>query len=85
MKTVRDIVGGRFDIRVANAVVWKSARQFAVDVRERFFMARQLPPIVGEGGSVIADGACRGRRTGGLFGDQRRRRVRVRLMQWRRA
>jgi NAD(P)-dependent dehydrogenase (short-subunit alcohol dehydrogenase family) len=52
MKTVRDIVGGRFDIRVANAVVWKPARQFAVDVRERFFMARQLPPIVGEGGSV---------------------------------
>jgi 3-oxoacyl-[acyl-carrier protein] reductase len=61
---VREIVGGRLDILVANAGVAKSAsiedttvedfdRLFAVNVRAPFFLIQQLLPILGNGSSVI--------------------------------
>jgi NAD(P)-dependent dehydrogenase (short-subunit alcohol dehydrogenase family) len=63
-KQVRDIVGARLDILVANAGISKSAsiadttiedfdRLFAVNVRAPFFLVQQLLPILGEGSSVI--------------------------------
>jgi 3-oxoacyl-[acyl-carrier protein] reductase len=63
-KQVRDIVGARLDILVANAGISKSAaiadttvedfdRLFAVNVRAPFFLVQQLAPILGEGSSVI--------------------------------
>src|SRR3984957_7331691 len=63
-KQVRDIVGGRLDILVANAGISKSValedttvedfdRLFAVNVRAPFFLVQQLLPILGEGSSVI--------------------------------
>ena len=63
-KQVRDIVGARLDILVANAGIAKSAaiedttiedfdRLFAVNVRAPFFLVQQLLPILGEGSSVI--------------------------------
>ncbi len=63
-KRVRDIVGDRLDILVANAGVSKSAtiedttvedfdRLFAVNVRAPFFLVQQLLPILGSGGSII--------------------------------
>jgi len=61
---VRDIVGERLDILVANAGVSKAATieettledfdvQFAVNVRAPFFLVQQLLPILKQGSSVI--------------------------------
>lgn len=61
---VREIVGERLDILVANAGVAKSAvieettvedfdRLFAVNVRAPFFLVQQLLPILHEGSSVV--------------------------------
>jgi 3-oxoacyl-[acyl-carrier protein] reductase len=63
-KQVRQIVGGRLDILVANAGISGAAtiadtkvedfdRLFAVNVRGPFFLVQQLLPILGEGSSVI--------------------------------
>lgn len=63
-KAVRDIVGDRLDILVANAGVSKAApiedmtvedfdTLFAVNVRAPFFLVQQLLPILGKGSSVI--------------------------------
>lgn len=61
---VRNLVGDRLDIVVANAGVSKAARiedhtiadfdnLFATNVRGPFFLVQQLLPILGEGSSVI--------------------------------
>jgi 3-oxoacyl-[acyl-carrier protein] reductase len=61
---VRNIVGGRLDILVANAGVAKAAtieettvqdfdRLFAVNVRAPFFLVQQLLPILGDGSSIV--------------------------------
>lgn len=61
---VREIVGDRLDILVANAGVSKSApieettvedfdRLFAVNVRAPFFLVQQLLPILHEGSSIV--------------------------------
>jgi 3-oxoacyl-[acyl-carrier protein] reductase len=61
---VREIVGDRLDILVANAGIAKNAtiedttvedfdRLFAVNVRAPFFLVQQLLPILGQGSSVI--------------------------------
>jgi len=63
-KQVRDIVGDRLDILVANAGISKAAtieelsvedfdRLFAVNVRAPYFLVQQLLPILGEGASVV--------------------------------
>ncbi|HEY0107280.1 MAG TPA: SDR family oxidoreductase [Rhizomicrobium sp.] len=63
-KQVRDIVGGRLDILVANAGVSKSTTVeettvadfdllFAVNVRAPFFLVQQLLPVLGNGSSVV--------------------------------
>lgn len=63
-KKVREIVGDRLDILVANAGVSKAAtieettladfdNQFAVNVRAPFFLVQQLLPILGQGSSII--------------------------------
>ncbi len=63
-KKVREIVGARLDILVANAGISHSAtisdtnvedfdRLFAVNVRGPFFLVQQLLPILGDGSSVI--------------------------------
>jgi 3-oxoacyl-[acyl-carrier protein] reductase len=61
---VKELVGDRLDIVVANAGVSKAAtvedttiadfdRLFAVNVRAPFFLVQQLLPMLGEGASVI--------------------------------
>ncbi len=61
---VRDIVGARLDILVANAGVAKSVsieettvedfdNLFAVNVRAPFFLVQQLLPILGRGSAVV--------------------------------
>ena len=61
---VREIVGSRLDILIANAGISKAAtiedtsiedfdRLFAVNVRAPFFLVQQLLPILGEGSSVV--------------------------------
>ncbi len=61
---VKEIVGSRLDILVANAGVSKAAlieetsvadfdRLFAVNVRAPFFLVQQLLPILGESSSVV--------------------------------
>ena len=61
---VREIVGDRLDILVANAGISRAATiedttiadfdaQFAVNVRAPFFLVQQLLPILKEGSSVI--------------------------------
>ena len=61
---VREIVGDRLDILVANAGISKAApieettvedfdRLFAVNVRAPFFLVQQLLPILHEGSSVV--------------------------------
>jgi NAD(P)-dependent dehydrogenase (short-subunit alcohol dehydrogenase family) len=61
---VRESVGGRLDILVANAGVSNGApieditvedfdRLFAVNVRAPFFLVQQLLPILGAGSSVV--------------------------------
>jgi NAD(P)-dependent dehydrogenase (short-subunit alcohol dehydrogenase family) len=63
-KRVRDIVGGRLDILVANAGISKSAtieattvedfdNLFAVNVRAPFFLVQQLLPALCKGSSII--------------------------------
>jgi 3-oxoacyl-[acyl-carrier protein] reductase len=63
-KRVREIVGERLDILVANAGVAKSAtieattvedfdNLFAVNVRAPFFLVQQLLPVLGSGSSVV--------------------------------
>jgi 3-oxoacyl-[acyl-carrier protein] reductase len=63
-KRVREIVGGRLDILVANAGISKAATieattvedfndQFAVNVRAPFFLVQQLIPALCKGSSVI--------------------------------
>src|SRR3984957_12825576 len=63
-KRVRDIVGGRLDILVANAGISKSAsieattvedfdNLFAVNVRAPFFLVQQLLPALCKGSNVI--------------------------------
>jgi 3-oxoacyl-[acyl-carrier protein] reductase len=63
-KRVREIVGDRLDILVANAGVSKAApieettvedfdRLFAVNVRAPFFLVQQLLPILREGSSIV--------------------------------
>ena len=61
---VRDIVGDRLDILVANAGISKAAtieettvadfdQLFAVNVRAPFFLVQQLLPIMPNGGSIV--------------------------------
>jgi 3-oxoacyl-[acyl-carrier protein] reductase len=63
-KQVRQIVGERLDILVANAGISKSAtiedttvrdfdELFAVNVRAPFFLVQQLLPIMGDGSSIV--------------------------------
>src|SRR5258705_786658 len=63
-KLVRDVVGDRLDILVANAGVSKAAtieettvedfdKLFAVNVRAPYFLVQQLLPLLREGSSVI--------------------------------
>jgi 3-oxoacyl-[acyl-carrier protein] reductase len=63
-RRVREIVGGRLDILVANAGISKAAtieattvedfdNQFAVNVRAPFFLVQQLLPALCKGSSVI--------------------------------
>ena len=63
-KQVRDIVGGRLDILVANAGISKSAtieattvedfdNLFAVNVRAPFFLVQQLLPALCKGSNII--------------------------------
>ncbi len=64
VKQVRDVIGDRLDILVANAGVSKAAsieemtiadfdRLFAVNVRAPFFLVQQLLPIMSDGGSIV--------------------------------
>src|SRR5471030_1439133 len=64
VKHVREIVGDRLDILVANAGISIGGtieattledfdRLFAVNVRAPFFLVQQLLPVLGEGASVI--------------------------------
>jgi NAD(P)-dependent dehydrogenase (short-subunit alcohol dehydrogenase family) len=61
---VRELVGDRLDIVVANAGISKAARMedhtiadfdnlFATNVRAPFFLVQQLLPLLGEGSSII--------------------------------
>ena len=63
-RNVREIVGDRLDILVANAGVAKAAniedttvddfdRLFAVNVRSPFFLIQQTLPILGNGSSIV--------------------------------
>ena len=63
-REVRNIIGDRLDVLVANAGVGKSApiedlsvedfdRLFAVNVRAPYFLVQQLLPILGDGSSVV--------------------------------
>jgi 3-oxoacyl-[acyl-carrier protein] reductase len=63
-KAVREVVGDRLDVLVANAGVGKSStvedlsvedfdRLFAVNVRAPYFLVQQLLPILGDGSSVV--------------------------------
>jgi NAD(P)-dependent dehydrogenase (short-subunit alcohol dehydrogenase family) len=62
--SVRNLVGDRLDIVVANAGISKAARMedhtiadfdnlFATNVRAPFFLVQQLLPLLGEGSSII--------------------------------
>jgi 3-oxoacyl-[acyl-carrier protein] reductase len=61
---VREIVGERLDVLVANAGISKAASiadttvedfddQFAVNVRAPYFLVQQLLPVLGQGSSVV--------------------------------
>lgn len=63
-RQVRDLVGGRLDILVANAGVSKPAtieettiedfdNQFAVNVRAPYFLVQQLLPVLRAGSSIV--------------------------------
>lgn len=63
-RQVREIVGARLDVLVANAGISKAARieditiedfdnLFAVNVRAPYFLVQQLLPVLGEGSSVV--------------------------------
>jgi NAD(P)-dependent dehydrogenase (short-subunit alcohol dehydrogenase family) len=62
--SVRNLVGDRLDILVANAGISKAARiedhtiadfdnLFATNVRAPFFLVQQLLPLLGDGSSII--------------------------------
>jgi len=61
---VRELVGGRLDVLVANAGISKAGlieetavsdfdKLFAVNVRAPYFLVQQLLPVLGEGSSVV--------------------------------
>ena len=63
-KQVREFVGERLDVLVANAGISKAAsiedttvedfdNQFAVNVRAPYFLVQQLLPVLGDGSSVV--------------------------------
>jgi len=63
-RQVREIVGARLDVLVANAGIAKAAsiedttvedfdNLFAVNVRAPYFLVQQLLPVLGEGSSVV--------------------------------
>ncbi|SRR5258708_6596291 len=63
-RQLREIIGGRLDVLVANAGISKSAtieettvedfdRLFAVNVRSPFFLVQQMLPILGDGSSIV--------------------------------
>jgi NAD(P)-dependent dehydrogenase (short-subunit alcohol dehydrogenase family) len=63
-RRVREIVGSRLDILVANAGISKAATieettvadfdaQFAVNVRAPFFLVQQLLPVLSQGSSIV--------------------------------
>jgi len=63
-KQVREIVGERLDVLVANAGISKAAsiedttvedfdNHFAVNVRAPYFLVQQLLPVLGDGSSVV--------------------------------
>lgn len=63
-RRVREVIGGRLDILVANAGISVGAtiedttvedfdRMFAVNVRAPYFLVQQLLPILGKGSSVV--------------------------------
>ena len=63
-RRVREIIGGRLDVLVANAGISKAASiedttladfdaQFAVNVRAPFFLVQQLLPALCEGSSIV--------------------------------
>jgi 3-oxoacyl-[acyl-carrier protein] reductase len=74
---VRDLVGERLDIIVANAGILKSAtiedmsvkdfdHQFALNVRAPYFLVQQLLPILGSGSSIVFVSSLAGHATMGL-------------------
>jgi 3-oxoacyl-[acyl-carrier protein] reductase len=78
-RQVREIVGNRLDILVANAGVSKAApieeltvadfdRLFAVNVRAPFFLVQQLLPVLGEGSSVVLLSSLAARAAMGTIG-----------------
>jgi len=69
---VRNLIGGRLDVLVANAGVSKGGtieattvadfdRQFAVNVRAPYFLVQQLLPVLGEGSSIVFTGSLASR------------------------
>ena len=74
---VRDLVGERLDIIVANAGILKAAtiedmsvkdfdNQFAVNVRAPYFLVQQLLPILDSGSSVVFVSSLAGHTTMGI-------------------
>jgi 3-oxoacyl-[acyl-carrier protein] reductase len=74
---VRDLVGERLDVIVANAGILKAAmiedisvkdfdHQFAVNVRAPYFLVQQLLPILGNGSSIVFISSLAGHATMGL-------------------
>ena len=77
-KRVRDIVGGRLDILVANAGISKSAtiedttvedfdNLFAVNVRAPFFLVQQLLPTLCKGSNIIFTSSIAARASAGTL------------------
>src|SRR6266478_4554811 len=75
---VRELVGARLDILVANAGIATAAtiedqtveefdRMFAVNVRAPFFLVQQLLPVLGEGSGVVLMSSLAARASVGLL------------------